>query len=206
MEERETKRMGRLSKERKRELKRQYKEMQAGKEKEKSGSLLLKVLWFIVFVITIGMAWIATSSVYYSIESKGWPTVPGVVLNSDIEYDPPDASSSSSKGTYTVKIEYRYIVNEEMYIGKRPQFGMVSSQNQSRAAELVGRYPKGKTVQVYYDPDKASRSVLEPGFRIGTLFCYIFAVVFGVLTIAPIIEKVINRRRSLGHQDQQIKD
>ena len=46
---------------------------------------------------------------------------------------------------------------------------------------MVSRYPRGKTVRVYYNPDKFKQAVLVPGNTSLNFVPFIFAAVFIML-------------------------
>ena len=79
-----------------------------------------------------------------------WPTVHGTIISSRVvEYTDSDGNEWRSR-----YVRFAYEVNDIPY----------STEQQLRGA-WVGedsRYPKGKTVTVYYDPAKPEMAVIEP--------------------------------------------
>ena len=75
------------------------------------------------------------------------------------------------------KIVYQYQVDGQKYESTRISF-FSSSGN---ASQMVSRYPKGKTVRVYYNPDKFKQAVLVPGNSSLNFVPFIFAAVFIML-------------------------
>jgi hypothetical protein len=78
-----------------------------------------------------------------------WPQVPGKILESKVV--------SSSDGESTIaQILYSYEVN-----GIPLQSRSVGASGMMTASDIVGRYPVGRAVQVFYDPELPGSAVLE---------------------------------------------
>jgi hypothetical protein len=115
-------------------------------------------------------------------ESKTWPTSAGVIVRSEIEAHNSADSDSGSKTTEAVqyaKIAYQYEVGGQKHKGTRISLSSASNN----AQQIVSRYPKGKSVQVYYNPDKPKQAVLVPGGDGFNFVPYIFSTVFVLLGI-----------------------
>ena len=98
--------------------------------------------------------------------SEGWPSVPGVVANSEIETQYSNSNSTTrSNFTYHASVQYDYEVEGETYSAERVSFGEYGTGDGEYAQEVVGRYPAGAEVTVHYDPDDPARAVLEPGLH-----------------------------------------
>ena len=69
------------------------------------------------------------------------------------------------------------------YEGNTVGFGTMSHNERSDAQEELKSYPKGKTIEVYYDPENPSDSVLKKG-----VFwpMYIVVVVMVIMLIGSI--------------------
>ena len=90
--------------------------------------------------------------------SESWPTAPGRVLSARMTSHRSDDST-----TYGADVQYEYMVDGVRYTGDRVHFGQYSTSDRSYARGILKRYPKGKAVKVYHDPDRPDRSILEPG-------------------------------------------
>jgi hypothetical protein len=60
-------------------------------------------------------------------------------------------------------VRYEYVVGGRTYTCDRVSFGDHSSSDAARAQAIVKRYPKGRKVTAYYDPEDPSLAVLERG-------------------------------------------
>jgi len=89
--------------------------------------------------------------------SRKWPTVPGIVAESDVRYhrNPNDNRRSSS-----ARITYRYTANGTTYLGHRTSYFKDFFDG---AITQVSRYPQGTWVTVHYDPGDPGTAVLDPG-------------------------------------------
>ncbi len=116
-------------------------------------------------------------------ESSAWPTTSGRIISSKIEQ-----SEESGDTYFAPSLEYEYVVDERNYRSKRIRFGdfvPALPGTTAEAEEVSLRYTSGKSVQVYFDPDDPSLSVLEPGagkIRILTILAiWVIMLVFSCL-------------------------
>ena len=91
--------------------------------------------------------------------SQNWPTVDGQIISSTIETK---HTSGDSTRYYTV-VEFEYSVDGTSFQGDRVYFGMQPTTHRSTAEDISRRYSVGRIVPVFYDPEDAQNSVLEPG-------------------------------------------
>ncbi len=91
--------------------------------------------------------------------ATNWPMVRGTVLKSGWEKVSSDSDSKTS--SYAPAVEYRYRVNNVDYTSRQIKLGMTVSGSQAAAEKVAGRYPKGGTIDVHYDPANPSVAALE---------------------------------------------
>lgn len=122
--------------------------------------------WFILLMGGIAM-YIGIDSMLNALQSKDWLSVEGKIVESGIRTETSSSSDSSrrSNTTYHANIIYEYLANGESFTGKRVSYGEYGRENETHAAGISKRYPQGEMVVVYYDPQKPSESVLEPGLH-----------------------------------------
>lgn len=94
------------------------------------------------------------------IRSKYWPSTRGIITASSRRVNE-DHRPNASSVTYGASVQYSYVAARQPFTGTRVTFGDYSASNPSHAAAILGRYPKGREVTVYYDPEDPSYSVLE---------------------------------------------
>ena len=73
------------------------------------------------------------------------------------------------------QVQYTFLVSGTAFTSSQIRYG--SSHSES-ARNIVQRYPTGKTVVVYYKPDKPSESVLETGLGLSAYIFPMFGMVF----------------------------
>jgi hypothetical protein len=114
--------------------------------------ILTRILPPILILFGIWMLYYGGRNVLRANKSKTWPMVQGVVQNSSVE---------SRRNLHTAKVLYDYTVSEKSFTGMFSSY----SSTRSPAQGIVNRYPKGKTVSVYYNPQNPQVCVLEPGVK-----------------------------------------
>ena len=93
-------------------------------------------------------------------DAHSWPTVVGVIDGpGHIEQAP------SRRGTrYTPRVSYSYDVDGQRYTADRIEANTTPDDYpRDEAQAMVDRYASGERVNVYYDPDRPHRAVLDPG-------------------------------------------
>ena len=136
---------------------------------------------------------ILLSDIPTMIVSPEWPTTEGIVISQRLvgqkfkEYD----------GDYYENIDgyirYQYSVNGISYSSLA-----VNSIDSPFYPEIIARrYPKGKNVNVYYNPKKPSEAVLEPGivltfkaFNVDSLFISGAGLYFIALGISELLKRI----------------
>lgn len=113
---------------------------------------------------------------------KRWPVAKGRVLSSKVEEYQEivkgQAFGSRNRMTlYRPAVVYEYEVAGQRYESKR----ITQSPGLNRgvpdfAAEVVGRYPAGSSVDVRYNPRHVAESVLEPRVPRSWVFALVIAV------------------------------
>jgi hypothetical protein len=102
-------------------------------------------------------------------QSHKWPTVPGKIVSSELESET-ERHNRKPITTYAAAIRYAYEVDGKAYESDQIQLGGTSETSQPGEFErMVKRYPEGKRVTVYYDPDDPATATLEPG-ELGGIF------------------------------------
>ena len=133
--------------------------------------------------------------------SADWPTVQGTITLSDVSVQTSTSGTGSKKKTSTVyqpSVVYDYKVNGQGYTSHRITAGDFSSSSSKRAHRIAGKYPKGSTATVYYNPDEPYMSVLEPGATFTSYIPFASGLIFagvGVLImlggIFGILKKIV---------------
>ncbi len=93
------------------------------------------------------------------VSSLRWPTTTGVIENSNFY------TKSNGKGrSYYGELTYRYSVKDREYMGSRYDAkGIMQTGLLGKYTEVESTMYKGAKVDVFYDPDEPSASMLENG-------------------------------------------
>ena len=82
------------------------------------------------------------------------------------------------------------------YEGNTVGFGTMSHNERSDAQEELKSYPKGKTIEVYYDPENPSDSVLKKGvfWPMYIMISIMIIILIGSIWASFALPKYLKRR------------
>ena len=152
---------------------------------------LLKIVTICLLMAGCFMLLVGGSSAYEAYSSQFWPTTTGEIIISSV-YTYTDGYDNR---TYRSKIEYSYVVNqsenaEEYFISERVGVDpFPPTDNRAIAEARLDRYPKGEIVDVFYNPNRPQKSMLEPSFSLSKLIypgmgLIVLAVAFSIRAIS----------------------
>lgn len=119
--------------------------------------------------------------------SLAWPSTMGIIETSTITSNTSTDSDGISSTTYAPIVVYSYSVMGSDFHSKRVGFGLDMSGSQSGAASVMSRFPVGKTVTVFYNPDNPGEAVLEHTVINNFTTIILFSVFGGVGIIAFLV-------------------
>lgn len=129
----------------------------------------------LIFILTgVSVTYFGAVNYNRANASVEWPTASGLIVSSSVEYHRDDDSA----GTYHAEILYEFSVNDVLFNGNRVAYGDFGSSDASHARKIVNQYPKGKNVTVYYMQSDPHECLLEPGFKLQSLFMPLFGMIF----------------------------
>ena len=109
-----------------------------------------------------------------SLASSSWPTASGKIVESRVE----SKSRPGKKSTTKSIIKYLYMVDGVELLGERVK----ADESFENDFNIKSRYPRERSVQVHYNPERPWKSVLEPGFEFGLSFFFpLVMLVLGAL-------------------------
>src|SRR5688572_23200049 len=125
------------------------------------------VLFFAGAVFAFG----AFGAVAVARDSRGWPTVTGRVVRSEIR------SNRRANGLpgYRTLVRYEYTVDGEEYEGREVASGHFPYRSARSATRRIQPYALGSTVVVRYFPAEPELAVLEPGISADVLYLPVVA-------------------------------
>lgn len=126
--------------------------------------------------------------------SRAWPTVTGKITHSEVtediqremEKDDDDETRVRERITkmYGVKLAYDYVVAGVAHAGTRLYWSDgIKVSGDGPARKIVEKYPVGRAVTVYYQPDDPTTALLDPGAIKGAVMSGVFALAFGAFGV-----------------------
>lgn len=121
--------------------------------------------------------------------SESWPSVPGKVIESELE-----RRRNDGKTTYSAVIVYQYTVDGQQLECDDVWFGQYSTSDRSEINRIVRQYPVGQQVDVYYSPNDPATAVLQPGVTASSYLVFGIGMLFfgigGLMIIGPLVKGV----------------
>jgi hypothetical protein len=116
--------------------------------------------------------------------SESWPTAAGLISSSSVDHST-DAEGGDS---YSPEITYQYQVDGQNLANNQIKFGENSYGSRRKAEEIAANYSIGKQVTVYYEPERPTNAVLEPGVTAGRYLVLGIGLLFVAiaLIVAPL--------------------
>lgn len=114
-------------------------------------------------LLAIGFAAFAVwagAELYESVLGYSWPETTGRIVTSEVQSK--KMSRWRSYITYWPEIRYEYTRNGKPVVGDRIWF-TASGSGKEASLSIVAKYPVGKVVPVFVDPDDEYAAVLEKG-------------------------------------------
>jgi hypothetical protein len=150
--------------------------------------LLISGLFTLVFGgIGLGFFLKYLSSKRKAEASKSWPSTAGTIEASTITSSTSTDADGLSSTTYAPVVVYSYNAMGSSFHSRRVGFGMEMSGSQSGAMNTMSRYPMGKIVPVYYNPENPGEAVLEHSVINNTPTILLFSVFGGMGIIACMV-------------------
>ncbi|WP_130471509.1 DUF3592 domain-containing protein [Candidatus Magnetaquicoccus inordinatus] len=122
------------------------------------------LFWLRSLLLLIGVVLcsIGAYPFYQAVHSQGWQMVDGTIIHSGF-VQKATTFSAEMKLFYYTSVQYEYIFDRQRYQGEDVEFGLADQTFFFRefAERILQRYPHGKPVRVYVNPQKPQKAVLE---------------------------------------------
>ena len=133
-------------------------------------------------------------------QSENWDKGTATITSSEIEKT--ESRSKDAQGftrtstSFSVRVTYAFTVEGSNYEGNTVGFGTMSHNERSDAQEELKSYPKGKTIEVYYDPENPSDSVLKKGvfWPMYIMISIMIIILIGSIWASFALPKYLKRR------------
>ena len=155
------------------------------------------ILAIIITFVGVGVCIWGIGTLGKAKASSAWPTTGGKVITSKVEKHKKTSGSTRKRRrstTYKAQVLYEYTVDGIRYSSKKVSFGEYSSSNPTHARQIINRYPEGKNVKVYFNPDKPNVSVLEPGVSLWSYMPLGIGAVFIIVGVFKFLGPFIRGR------------
>jgi len=146
-------------------------------------SIILESTFAYAIIIILAIVSFISGCYLYikSKDSMNWSKTNGFILDTKL-YKSVDGGASPI--SYKAQIKYSYTVEEKEYISKRIYFGgFLLDSSPSRSKKLLKKYPKGTTVDIYYNPLKPQQSVLQKGVHLDVILTFITVFLFMIFML-----------------------
>jgi len=135
----------------------------------------LSIASALVGLVLLGLPWVLGRR---QRAAARWPTASGRITRSEVDVRNRRHQGHHTAQSYVPVVEYVYRVDDVEFTNARYSFAWAYTQRQAEA--IVQRHPEGAEVEVRYDPDAPSQSVIDPG-EAGVVGPFLFG---GVLFLA----------------------
>jgi hypothetical protein len=95
--------------------------------------------------------------------SKHWPTVSGTIKSSHCNFHPDLFAARNAHPYYSPEIIFEYSVAGNRLTSSQISFPNPTFSSHDECERLLGRYPEGASVRVFYDPGNPKQSCLING-------------------------------------------
>ncbi|RUM89939.1 MAG: hypothetical protein DSZ23_02540 [Thermodesulfatator sp.] len=147
---------------------------------------------FFAFLFLVLGLWALLVSFSMGLEgwkAKQWPEAKGRIIISKVqEWRTPGKIRIAR---LCLDVDYLYLVGERVLEGHRLNSGWRCFASEDHIKKILKRYPSGRQVRVYYNPENPEKSLLEPGISWSVLFL----AGIGVINLSIAIPLIRSSRR-----------
>lgn len=139
------------------------------------------VALFFAFILGMVFTGAFLPSLAESVRTRRWVRTSGTVTGAFIA----ERKAIDHPSHYAPEIQYEYEFDGRNFVGKRIGVIGTAAPHRAHARAVLERYPVGALIDVYVDPSKPSRAVLEPGLSWGSLVAILMGM--GAMTFAVLM-------------------
>ncbi len=148
--------------------------------------------YFAIIFMMFGMIalFFGVRSAAEGLAARNWPTAQGRMLQARVtEFR---TAKNIRIARLCLDLDYLYMVGDKIYEGHRLNSGWRCFGSQEHVREILARYPSGKELKVYYNPDNPALSMLEPGLD-WTVFFLLGVGVINCSVAWPLMKRSMRR-------------
>ena len=101
-------------------------------------------------------------------KARNWPAAKGRIIVSKVEEW--HAPGKIRIARLCLNMDYLYLAGSKVLEGHRLNSGWRCFASEDHMKKVTAKYPAGKEVKVFYNPENPERSLLEPGISWSVLF------------------------------------
>jgi hypothetical protein len=144
-------------------------------------TILIKIVFLLAPAGLVVWHW---RRIRMGIASNNWPKTKGTVLTSNMDFI---EDADDSKRGYWVSVEYTYKVGLRLFKSSRLTFEPTTHLTLDEARQLLSGIQNGREIDVYYNPEDKSQSVVITG--ISTNYKWQLALWLALFVVALICVK-----------------
>jgi hypothetical protein len=150
------------------------------------------LLHIATLIVTAAIAAWHSWKIYRAYRSTKWIKTKGLMLQCYSEI--PDHIDSPDR--YEITVEYTYKVGYQLFKSSRLTFRPVTRIKIHEVNRLLAGIKDGHEVDVYYNPDEKSQSVLVPGMNPDSVWRFLF---WFVMFASAVIYTILVHKTDLGN-------
>lgn len=160
----------------------------SGRTRSGSGcGWLIAIVFFGIFLcVGLGMLNYAIPARAAEARSVDWPSTNGTVIYRGVQHTTSE-QENRTEHTYTPNVVYDYVIDDVTYTSSGITLSDAGSDDRSDARKAIQPYPKGKQVEVFYDPTDFYNGTLKTGHSGGSFVLLILGYVFSAVGGLPIV-------------------
>ncbi len=159
--------------------------------------LIFKLVFIIIFSLGVLLIFVDVINTYNFSKVSSWKHSKARIIKSDLVYKDVD-SRKRIRMKWCFDLLYVYTVDDQRVTSKQLRKGNVvyCSRSKDYVYKEISNYPSGSVVDVYYDPNRVTDSVLELKI-INFHFPLILGVILSVLSIFALRIKRFRKHSSI---------
>ncbi len=123
-------------------------------------SLDVTSLFAMTGVLFIGFLYLLVTGIQRTIIQKRWESTPGIVIESELLAEK-KKSTKHRRMMYFASVKYQYSVNGQPFESTKVRHRDLWMSSKGLAKDILKSYPSQGSVDVFFNPDEPSLSLLE---------------------------------------------
>ena len=134
-------------------------------------------MWVVFLIVGVILSILMLIAISRGKKSRNWPTAEATVISTEVE-EKHEYDEDGESVYYYPRVHYDYRVGGQVYQGFKYKLLEVS-MSKRKAIEFISNFMPGDKLTVYYNPEKPTESVMQPGEQ---KYLYVFLAI-GIGTI-----------------------